>query len=103
MKKSTILFSAALAVVVGSSFTQANSSRLDGLNSQMTNQANSGNVKELRGYKSTIVLGSSATAFPGTINNQVTVETNAQVIIVSDPGTGTGKMTKLEKLINTYK
>ncbi|MGE8514535.1 MAG: hypothetical protein ACN6N7_17665 [Chryseobacterium culicis] len=108
MKKSTFLFSAALIVIVASSFSQVNSSRVEDLNNTTGNNNHSISIQNLNGYKNNIVIGSSATAFPGTLDNQVTADSSTGIIL-SGPGTGTGtglgtgKNTKLENLINNYK
>ncbi|MEJ5049619.1 hypothetical protein WH221_07250 [Chryseobacterium culicis] len=107
MKKSTFLFSAALVVIVASSFSQANSNRLEDLNNDITSNKNQSiSIKDLRGYKNNIIIGTSATAMPGTLDNLATTDSSTGYF-VSGPGTGTGtgtgKNTKLENLINHYK
>ncbi|WP_313000539.1 hypothetical protein [Chryseobacterium gleum] len=102
MKKSTILFSAALTIIVASSFSQANSSRLEDLNNNADNKTHSTPIRDLKGYKNNIIIGTAATAFPGTLNNQVTADSSTGLVF-SGPGTGTGKNKKLEHLINNYK
>ncbi|MCD9617433.1 hypothetical protein [Chryseobacterium gleum] len=104
MKKSTILFSAALTVIVASSFSQANSSRLEDLNNDTNDKNQSTSIKDLRGYRDNIIVGTSATAMPGTLDNLAITDSSTGVFL-SGPGTGTGtgKNTKLENLINNYK
>ncbi|MBP1163164.1 hypothetical protein JOE44_000048 [Chryseobacterium sp. PvR013] len=108
MKKSTFLFSAALVIIVASSFSQVNSSRVEDLNNTTGNKNHSISIKDLRGYKNNIITGTSATAMPGTLDNLATTDLSTGYFL-SGPGTGTGtglgtgKNTKLENLINHYK
>lgn len=102
MKKNTIIFSAALTVIVASSFSKANSSRFEDLNNDTSNKNQSTSIEGLRGYRNNIITGTSATAMPGTLDNLVTTDSSTG-LVASGPGTGTGKNTKLENLINNYK
>ncbi|ASW74675.1 hypothetical protein IQ37_18040 [Chryseobacterium piperi] len=97
MKKSTILFSAVLAVIVGSSFTQANSSKLQDLDLNTTPKGKFHYSKDIKGYRqylNLVIDGVLATAEAG-----VLVTKNYAI----NATTSTGETTKLEKLIKTYK
>ena len=100
MKKSTIFFSAILAVIVGSSFTQANSSKAQSLDLTNISNGHVSNIQNTRGYKQ--LINSVIDGY--IITNQVTINLTENYNVVGvPPGTGTGKNLKLTKLINDYK
>ncbi len=83
-------------MLVGYSFTNANSNKLQKLDISSTSKTTSVKDKELVGAVVIIFVvdGSSATAFPGTINSHFV-----------PPTTGTDTQspkTKLEKLVKNY-
>lgn len=100
MKKSTILFSAILAVIIGSSFTNVNSSKAQGLNITNEKKDLMVNIKNTRGTRELI----NAVIDGYILTNQVTINlTENRNVVGTPPDTGTGKNSKLAKLINDYK
>ncbi|MCD9617432.1 hypothetical protein [Chryseobacterium gleum] len=100
MKKSTILFAAILAVIVGSSFTKVNSSKAQGLDINNERKDLVFNIKNARGTSDLVYV-----VIDGYIvTNQVTINlTENRNVVGIPPDTGTGKNSKLAKLINDYK
>ncbi len=104
MKKTVLLCSAIVAVLLGSSFTQVNSNKLQELDLADFENIDSIDKQLLKGTRDNIIVGTSATAFPGDLNN---ITTSSQTKVIIDPGTGTtivvdGGTTKLEKLLESY-
>ncbi|MDR4892566.1 MULTISPECIES: hypothetical protein [unclassified Chryseobacterium] len=105
MKKSTILFSAILAVIVGSSFTHANSSKGQNLDLNAIKKGHIVDVKDLRGHKQIVNVVIDGSIVTNQVNTTDVIVTQNYAVVGTSPGTGTGtgKNTKLAKLINDYK
>lgn len=94
MKKIAILSSVALAMIIGYSFTSGNSNKLQKLDTHSADKTTSVGDKQIDGAVIVIFIvdGTSATAFPGTINSHYTPTTI---------GTQSPKA-KLENLVKNY-
>lgn len=103
MKKNVFLFSIVLALIIGYSFTNANSSRAEDLDLKETGKI-SPDKKDFTGTLNTYIIGSSATQYPGTLNLTISSSSSTSTTTDIDPGTGTGisGKSKLEKLVDTY-
>lgn len=101
MKKIAILSSVALAMIIGYSFTNGNSNKLQKLDTSSTSKATSVKEKELIGSVVIIFVvdGSSATAWPGTT---FPGDTYPGTIFAPQSGTETSQEAKLKNLVKNY-